>query len=164
MAKKYANLTAKQYATGSIRQGTIKGINSALAESFQTLGNSLEATNLSNEAKQSVRRIFFQIFRGITNALDTNHGLLRNTYRRSEYYWKNLNLVEPIEIEFPTEPKKKSTFQYVPVLETLKSLFNNDVVPNYCMNREPSEEGNGFFDIRDGTIIKEFFFMAKLLK
>ena len=59
--------------------------------------------------------------------------------QHKQYYKANFNIVEPVE--YVLDAKEKKTFQYVPILESLKVLLNRkDIVDEIVCNRKTQSE------------------------
>ena len=86
---------------------------------------------------------------------------MRNTYNRNLSFKANENYVSPARITISEEGRETPlNFTYVPILKTLEVMLNNDNVRKYCTEPNPVSNLDGYFDIQNGSQIKNSdFFM-----
>lgn len=51
-------------------------------------------------------------------------GPLSSAFKRRRYFLQRFNVVEPVE--YILDPNENKSFQYVPILESLKQILNNE--------------------------------------
>ena len=91
--------------------------------------------------------MFPNAFKDINIAHDNIHGHLRSTYSREKYYKKPFYFIESVEIRIPIDENEEPYFHhYVPILKTIKKLFCNEEILNYCSS-------SGTCDI--GIVVRE---------
>ena len=164
LARLYLNSSAKHFATETILQPLIAGI----AEVFEKCSNNFvfEIQNrdkLSHDEKSHVLQIFQNSFRVLNEVHNKEYGLLRTTHMRKEYYRQKFNYVAPEQVNLTVpEDEDECHYHYVPILDTLKKLLENDTIRYYCEHLEPSSR-SGFSDFTDGNVFKnnDFFVINK---
>lgn len=96
------------------------------------------------------------------STLHTNNGSLTTHYRRLQYYRKEFNLVEPVQINLGQDDTgKQQHFHYVPILQSLKALLSNEGVRHQVLHPIPAIE-NMLRDIGDGHVIKSIILFFSL--
>lgn len=93
------------------------------------------------------------IFANIFNTFKTN-------YRRKKFYKRNMNFVEPQEVEIGMVSGKMQYFHYVPLISTLKALFfDKSVDMENCY--VPENKENVMADFTDGSVFKSNDFFSE---
>lgn len=100
---------------------------------------------------------------------------LNSEYKINKFARFTLNCVKPIE--YKPDRNKKDTYQYVPILETLKKLLSHDDIFSYVINNHKSVDGklldfcdgemyerNGLFQNYQSALQIMFFSMKLLLQ
>lgn len=88
-------------------------------------------------------------------ALDSKKGELRSKHSRKEYF-KSLNFVSPEAVPLGRDISGKMHYcHYVPILQTIKVLIDNDLIPIKSDRRANNMQLPVFTDITDGKIFKE---------
>ena len=99
------------------------------------------------------------------NAFLSTQNDLRTEYFRKKAFSEMFDFVQPVcyKLGFNKE-KKKCHYQYVPILETIKSLFKDDSIREQYLN--PPESKTTYFDFYSGSVYKNnsFFPDEKALK
>lgn len=99
----------------------------------------------------------------ITNIIDSSlkNNLFNNiedslatSFKRRKFYETTFPYVNPVQLPLPTENGKKRFYHYVPLKETLKTLFYNRTLTHELKFR-PENNSNVFRDFTDGTVFKE---------
>ncbi|XP_031789144.1 uncharacterized protein LOC116418192 [Nasonia vitripennis] len=159
LAKIYLQLSVKHFATESVLQGVMNGMYSVFDSCKAKFTELLFHSNLND--KDNVSSIFCKSFNSFINSHDPKNGILRSTFTRKQYYKKEYNFIQPIEVPILDDDGKETQcyFSYVPVLETIKTWLLNDNVRPFCINPRKSTTAQGLFDVKDGNVIKnsEFF-------
>jgi hypothetical protein len=70
----------------------------------------------------------------LSTTLDCNSGPLRSEYMRSAFYKQKFRYVEPVAISLRGVDGCSRVFQYVPIKETLKVLFQDKNIQEYLQN------------------------------
>lgn len=88
-----------------------------------------------------------------------NEGALRSDKTRKSYFKKTFSYVEPTQIYLGSDATGKERFcQYVPIKETLKSLFSQSAVRDQYRQAKmpkPNSDADVLEDVTDGKNIKE---------
>ena len=92
----------------------------------------------------------------ITNASPLNDILSQLSSQSSleKYASESMEYVAPLEIVLGNHGRQSHTYQYVPILRTLKTLLGHEDVFTQVMN-DHSSENNELLDICDGSAFKE---------
>lgn len=86
-------------------------------------------------------------------------GVLSSKYFRGKFYRKYFDFISPIKVNL----NHQSFFYYVPILETIKTLFKNPFFyENYF--QEKRQHLNKFEDICDGEVFRKNFFFFQIIK
>ena len=157
LADVFLTLSTKYFATERLIQGVTENMYSAFNLCKGGFIDSISKSNIPESNKNFVNDIFNINFNGFTNALNPTDGILRNTYTRKTYYKSTLNYVEPKEITIQNKDQKDTTdfYTYVPILRTLENMLQNDNVRKYFNYSDPTKNVNDYFDINDGSVVKE---------
>ena len=81
---------------------------------------------------------------------------MRSTYSRNNYFKNNFTFIAPLSVPLTSthDATKTETYQYVPILNSLKSLFKDLSVRKQFLN--PTEVClNGYRDFKDGKVFKK---------
>lgn len=106
---------------------------SDLASQFQL--SEFESTEIF--AKLGAENLNFMLF-------NSPHGIFRTEHMRKKYFKDTFNFIEPVQI--PIDIEKSRYLYYVPVLQTLKSVFHETIDPIV-----PHRKIDGFMsDYKDG--------------
>nr|XP_054600874.1 uncharacterized protein LOC129164486 isoform X2 [Nothobranchius furzeri]XP_054600875.1 uncharacterized protein LOC129164486 isoform X2 [Nothobranchius furzeri] len=89
-------------------------------------------------------------------------GPLSSSFRRRDYFKKNFEVVEPIECIL--EPKEKSCFQYVPILQSLTQLLAKQNIREKILSKERELPSTLYKSYRDATIYKDNSFYSEELR
>ncbi|OXU24158.1 hypothetical protein TSAR_015938 [Trichomalopsis sarcophagae] len=144
LAEIYLQLSVKHFATESVLQGVMNGMYSVFDSCKAKFTELLSYSNVND--KDNVISIAF-------NSHDPKNGILRSTFTRKQYYKKEYNFIQPIEVPILDDDGKETQcyFSYVPVLETIKTWLLNDNVRPFCINPRKSTTAQGLFDVKDGN-------------
>ena len=83
--------------------------------------------------------------------------LPQSSKQRKLFVQQHLPCVEPVEYRIVSllgSSQKSKTYCYIPVVKTLKSLFQNDTVKNQFFNPEPYSPAGVYCDLKDGAVFK----------
>ena len=153
LAKLYLDLSANHFATESVLQPMIAGNTKIFENCTKSFISEIKDNdNFSHDQRVEILKIFQSNSRGIIVAHNSEYGVLRTTYTRKEYYKNNFNYVAPEQVNFTVpENEDECHYHYVPILDTLKQLLQNDNIRYFVNHRKPSNE-NCFSDFTDGNI------------
>lgn len=153
LASTYLTLQAKFFLTDVALQSIVDGLSDINEITLQSTRAILEESNMEHMFDTFESNNFFKV------AHDKVNGLLRSPYIRRKFYKNNFNYVAPVDIILGKRGSKDIIFSYIPILETVKVLLNNEhllkqLTLNYC-----SAEPRIFADISDGDCYKnsEFY-------
>lgn len=91
----------------------------------------------------------------LLSLFSSNQNLLKSNYLRNAYFKKNFNYVEPIAIFLGRDRlNKKCFYHYVPILESLKALMQNNSVKFQVENPIVIYDNTSLTDYSDGTVFK----------
>ena len=117
-------------------------------------------TNLSTELRSSLLNEFSNVDLFQTSC---GSGSLQSVYKRREYLKKNMLYVAPVPVKLGNLKNKRGKqkhFYYVPIKESLCSLFSDkSVVEEYIHSLNINHNANELQDILDGSVYKnnQFF-------
>ena len=82
-------------------------------------------------------------------------GTLRSQHTRQVFFRRNFNFVAPIafNLQSAEDPTETFTYQYVPILQSLKALFKNETVQQQFLNQITSQP-DFYKDFKDGLLLK----------
>ncbi|XP_071943870.1 uncharacterized protein [Antedon mediterranea] len=86
-------------------------------------------------------------------------GVLRSKYMRQKYYQKEFSYVDPVEIVLGEEEGFKYKCHYVPILKTLKMLYDDKSVQQHIV--PIGGDRRGFVDVQDGKVFKDNIFFTE---
>ena len=157
----YLKLSTKHFVTEPIIQEIVNGVHSAFKICSDQFKSSLLNLNLSEDVKENLLTEFHQSFNSFNETHDPEQGSLRNTYNRNLSFRANENYISPARITISEKDRETPfNFTYVPILKTLEVMLNNDNVRKYCTEPNPVSNLDGYFDIQNGSRIKNSdFFM-----
>ena len=82
-------------------------------------------------------------------------GALRTEYTRQKYYKNFFSFVKPITYNLPDDFCCPSSFQYIPILQTLKIMLKNPTVKKHFLNpQNTSKDPDILCDYTDGICFK----------
>lgn len=91
----------------------------------------------------------------LLSLISSNQNILKSNYLRNTYFKKKFNYVEPMEIFLGRDRlNKKCFYHYVPILESLKALMQNNSVKFQIENPIEIYDNNLLTDYSDGTVFK----------
>lgn len=112
--------------------------------------------NLQAEIEDSSRleELVDDIFKDdLIDSLHAKGGKLSSEYLRLEYFKKSLNYIEPVQIRIGySDQDKPCYYHYVPIEDTIKSLFNQSEVRRQYL--ESTAEPGVLQDISDGQRVR----------
>lgn len=134
---------------------------------LQTAGIGLGlADERCNELAQDIMTDVSELGCSLAPASDSQHfqspecGKLRSGYMRKKYWKENFKYVSPESI-YLGEPNggKKEYCHYVPILETLKLMYEDKSVQNHIIPVD--KERSGYSDIQDGKVFRQNTFYQR---
>ncbi len=78
------------------------------------------------------------------------NGPLCSKFKREKYFKENFSVIEPVE--YILDPEENCSFQYVPVLQTLQQLLNNEDILNSVLTKHSN--ASQLTSFHDGTYFK----------
>ncbi|KAJ8684811.1 hypothetical protein QAD02_020604 [Eretmocerus hayati] len=161
----YVRLETQHFATEPLIQDIVKSTSFAHSKCHERFSTSLSKCCLSDRDKKIVTKILNESFNKITECHDPKTGIFRRTYIRHKFYHSNPRYIKSAKAKLCDEQGNKTEqyYSYVPPLETLKLMLENDEVRQLCDARNYGTVGDGYFDVLNGDVIKNnpFFIMNK---
>lgn len=155
--KSYSHFMLKLQEKYTLPESTVQSILHDVSGLFEIKGsyeryqfnNILKQYDIAEEAANDIRNIFE------TDVLQNAKEKLSSDYKRQKYYAENFVHVAPETQQLGRNGKGENcSYQYVPVLGTLKALLNSDDVLSHVCN--PPESLPGILrHFGDGTHFKE---------
>ncbi|KAJ8677686.1 hypothetical protein QAD02_013473 [Eretmocerus hayati] len=122
---------------------------------------SISNSGLGDRDKQCILDGFKKSFAPMSEMFDPKSGCFRSTFMRNKYFDMNFDIIAPQRI-FICNPNGELTYSYVPIFETLKVMLENKEIRQYCMDSNVNSNSSGFFDIKDGNVVRDnAFFQQK---
>lgn len=84
------------------------------------------------------------------------HGPLRSVHSREKYLQQNFTYVPPVAMKLSIEGNlglDDTSFQYIPILKSIKAIFTDDVALNQFLN--PQHPSSNIKDFADGLVFKK---------
>ncbi|KAJ8671095.1 hypothetical protein QAD02_002354 [Eretmocerus hayati] len=155
------SLTLESHATEPVIQTMIDNNYQVFESCRNHFFDSISSFELADRDKRCILDGFKKSFTPMTEMFDPNSGCFRSTFRRNQFYDTNFDFVPPQRI-FICNPNGEITdfsYSYVPIFETLRVMLKNEDIRQYCENSNVKSNNKGFFDIKDGNVVKdnEFF-------
>lgn len=82
----------------------------------------------------------------------TSHNILRTNYTRKKFYVKEFDYVKPTFVDL--DKKKKTFFAYVPIMDTLTSIFKDKSIEKILNLTVPVANKDFLADFTDGEVFK----------
>ncbi|KAJ8671532.1 hypothetical protein QAD02_002791 [Eretmocerus hayati] len=166
--KQYAriliSLTSESHATEPVIQTMIDNNYQIFENCKDHFYESISNSELGDRDKQCILDGFKESFAPMSEMFDPKSGCFRSTFMRNKYFDTNFDYVPPQRI-FICNPNGEVTefnYSYVPIFETLKVMLKNKEIREYCINSNVTSNSSGFFDIKDGNVVKDnVFFQQK---
>lgn len=136
--KFYLTLQSKYLIPNNTLQYIIETINNFQQINFEHVVNKLENGKYSPEL--------------VREALQNNSALQKpflSEYKRQRFYRNNFNFVEPMKVTLDVINDKEVFCYYVPLKETIKTLFTNENFVNICFQRQERSD-HTFRNVYDG--------------
>lgn len=157
----YLNLTTKYFLTEFALQAIIDGMSSIVELTQEHFITTINESDLQDNIKGKIKDMFQRSFSSFSNVHNSTNGCLRNTYSRNIYFQNNFYVVMPVHINLGYDnDHKQSYYHYIPILETIKVLLQNSDIRHFCLNSYNNYNSNMLFDIKDGSVIKNNFFIV----
>lgn len=95
----------------------------------------------------------------ISTAFD-KAGPLSSAFKRRQYFLQRFNVVEPVE--YILDPNEKRSFQYVPILQSLKQILSHDDIREKFLTEDGcASTSTQFRSFHDGAIYKASDFYSE---
>lgn len=154
----YVNMTVKHFASEFAIQDIVRSIGSGTTICQQQFFELISNSNLSENDKNLVLKLFKQSFQGINNTHNLKDGVFRSAFTRNSFYRNNDKYIKPVKTYYRDKHNNDSLTQhyvYVPILETIKLMMNDSHVYNLCFNFKHQQNKNVLYDLRDGNAVKK---------
>ena len=147
----YLKLESELLIPASTIQYIVEEINTIHHQGQDKIKENLKARLLkenfdSNKTEDIIKAIFS------TDPWIASHDIIRTNYKRKQFYKKQFDYVQPIFVDINKE--KKTSFAYVPILDTLKSVFKDKSLENVFNLRAAEPNEDYFKDFTDGEVFK----------
>jgi len=87
-------------------------------------------------------------------------GPLSSAFKRRMYFLQRFNVVQPVE--YILDPNENTSFQYVPILESLKQILNNeDIREKFLADNGHTSIPGQYRSFHDGAIYRESDFYSE---
>lgn len=152
-AKIYLRLQSKHFLSDAALQTIIDSlvdVNELTLNNIRRLLIQNEVANLNN----------FESFDIFKIAHNPETGLLRSSFMRKAYFKNYFNFVNPVKIVLEKTRNKSVHFYYVPILETIKVLLNNEYIYNQLKTQNMSDI-RVLSNITDGECYKNNSFFKR---
>lgn len=112
-------------------------------ETFVEIHNQIHNTNIKTELIDlGIPKEIVNSTKSLTRDIPIHiFDNLRTDYMREKYYMSHFNYVPPVEYRFDPFSSSNETFQYVPILNLLKSMLMIPEVLNTVLNSHSSTDG-----------------------
>ncbi|KAK6167118.1 hypothetical protein SNE40_021218 [Patella caerulea] len=116
----------------------------------------LTKQNVDVSVLDQIKECFYQ------NIFDKSVSYLKSNYLRNKYWKRQLRYVEPVRITLDkNECHKSRSFEYIPLLESLKSILSVHQVLTDVMNPLPKPKSDAMQDFSHGRYFKENALFSK---
>lgn len=153
----YLTLNTKFFVTEKALDTIIEGVKDLTELSNKAVINHISAKYNINIADDMYEKLHY-----FNEAHERFTGDLRTPFIRKKFFKENFKFVCPKRMNLGSDKNKCCSFYYVPILDTLSVLLENNHVQRQWLSKNVSDN-NIFSNITDGNALKKIHFLLIIL-